>query len=50
MTESSDLQLGFKKHLSTDLCIFALVEVSNYYRTLNTLTFFSYTLKLRLTE
>jgi len=39
LIESSDFQFGFKKYHSTDLCIFALKEVVNYYRTLNTPTF-----------
>ena len=33
---TSDNQFGFKKMHSTDLCIFALKEVVNYYRSMNT--------------
>ena len=33
--DTSNMQFGFKKGHSTDLCIFALKEVFNYYRKFN---------------
>ena len=37
--ESSDFQFGFKKEHSTDICVFALKDIVNYYRELNTPVF-----------
>ena len=37
--DTSNMQFGFKKELSSDLSIFALKEVINYYRNFNTLVF-----------
>ena len=39
---SSDNQFGFKKYHSTELCIYALKEVINYYRSLNTPVFITF--------
>ena len=37
--DTTHMQFGFKKGLSTDMCIFALKEVINYYKKLNTPVF-----------
>ena len=36
---TSDTQFGFKKHNSTETCLFAMKEVINYYRRLNSNVF-----------
>ena len=36
---TADNQFGFRKHHSTDLCIFVLKDVVNYYLSLNTPVF-----------
>ena len=37
--QSTEYQFGFKKGLGTDICIFALKDVINFYRSLNTPVF-----------
>ena len=39
VVQSSDYQFGFKKGHGTDICIFALKEIINYYRSLKTPVF-----------